>query len=73
MIDEQAALDIAKARAAENGWAFLEPFSILLRRGWWPKVNRYEIGSCTNRFGAKARFVIDADTGAVLEQGYIPL
>jgi len=73
MIDEQAAVEIAKARAADNGWAFVEPFSILLRRGWWPKVNRYEINSCTNRFGAKARFVIDADTGVVLDEGYMPL
>jgi hypothetical protein len=72
MISAEDALEIARRRAADNGWRFGEPFSVLLRRGWRAKNNRYEIETNAGRLGTKARFVIEASTGHILEEGYIP-
>ncbi len=72
MIDSQTALQIARARAAEHGWAFGEPFSVQLRRGWFKQNDRYEIETNAGRLGAKARFVIDAETGRIVSEGYVP-
>jgi hypothetical protein len=72
MIAPEAALDIARARAAEKGWGFADPFSVQLRRGWFGQNDRYEIETNAGRLGTKARFVIDADTGRILSEGYIP-
>jgi hypothetical protein len=43
MLDEHAAIDLARARATEKGWAFAEPIAIRLRRGWFGQSDRYEI------------------------------
>lgn len=72
MVDSQAALQIARARAAENGWAFGEPFSVRLRRGWFKQKDRYEIETNADRLGAKAWFVIDADSGRIVSEGFVP-
>jgi hypothetical protein len=72
MIDPQAALEIARARAAANGWAFAGPFSVRLRRGWFGRNDRYEVETNADRLGTKARFVIDAGTGCIVSEGYIP-
>jgi hypothetical protein len=72
MIDAEGALEIARARAADNGWAFAEPFSVRLRRGWFGQNDRYEIETNAGRLGAKARLVIDASSGRIVSEGYIP-
>jgi uncharacterized membrane protein YkoI len=71
MIDRDAAVRIARARAEANGWAFAEPLEIAERRGWFGKKARYEIATNASKRGSKARFVIDAATGEVLSEGYI--
>ena len=72
MITEDAALAITRARASENGWAFSEPVSIVLRRAWPGGKGRYEIETNAGSLGTKAVFVVDAETGAVLSEGYVP-
>ena len=72
MIDETAALGIARTRALEKGWAFSEPIQIWLRRGWFGQHDRFEIETNAGHRGTKARFTIDAQTGEILSQGYIP-
>ena len=72
MIDEGAALDIARARAASKGWAFTEPVEVSRRRGWLGQHDRFEIETNARNRGTKARFTIDAETGEVLSEGYIP-
>jgi hypothetical protein len=71
MIDRDEALQIARARATENGWAFGEPVGVTLRRRWHGAANRYEIETSVGFRGTKARFVIDATTGKILSEGYI--
>lgn len=72
MIDEEMALEIARARAATNGWAFTEPVEVSRRRGWFGQHDRFEIETNARGRGTKARFTIDAETGVVLSEGYIP-
>ncbi len=71
MIDRDAALQIARSRAAEKGWAFTEPVAVVHRRGWWGRPGRFDIESNAYNFGTKSRFVIDAETGAILSEGYV--
>jgi hypothetical protein len=72
MIAQEAAVTIARQRAAENGWAFGEPIQVIHRRAWTDGKGRYEIETNIGKLGTKARFVIDAETGTVLSEGYIP-
>lgn len=72
MIDETAAVEIARARARENGWAFSDPVQIWLRRGWFGQHDRFEVETNAGHRGTKARFTIDAQTGEIMSQGYIP-
>jgi hypothetical protein len=72
MIDHDAAVEIARARAREKGWAFGEPVGVQVRRGWFGQSDRIEIETNAGKRGTKARFVIDAKSGAILEEGYIP-
>lgn len=71
MIDRDAAIEIARKRATENGWAFAEPVEVAERRGWFGGKKRFEIETNAGKLGAKARFVIDAATGWVVREGYI--
>jgi hypothetical protein len=71
MIDPQGAIEIARARAEEQGWAFSEPVEVVHRRGWPGQADRFEIETNAGKLGTKARFVIDAQTGAILSEGYI--
>jgi hypothetical protein len=71
MLGEKEAVELAKRAAAQQGWTWIEPARAVLRRrlgegGTW------EIYSNANGRGAIARFLIDAETGAVLHKGYIP-
>ena len=72
MIDRDQAIGIARNRALENGWAFAEPVAVVQRRGWFGGVKRFEIETNAGRRGTKARFTIDAATGRILSEGYIP-
>jgi len=72
MISAPEAVEIARARALEKGWCFAEPVQTFERRAWSGAVSRYEIETNAGRLGTKARFVIDAQTGAILSEGYLP-
>jgi len=72
VIDRAAAVEIARARAAQNGWGFAEPLDIVERRPWFGRgAKRFEIMTNAGKRGTKARFIIDAETGAILHEGYI--
>jgi hypothetical protein len=72
MIDQNGAIEIARARAEEQGWAFSEPIEVVHRKGWLGQSARFEIETNAGNLGTKARFVIDATTGAILSEGYVP-
>jgi hypothetical protein len=72
MIDRNEAIEIARRRAAENGWAFAEPLHIIEHRGWRKGLTRFEIWTNGSNRGTKARFTVDADTGDVIDEGFIP-
>lgn len=70
---EEEALVLARAVSAEEGWAWVEPACATLRRPWFGKKGgKWEIFSNALGLGAKVRVVIDADSGAILDKGYIP-
>ena len=72
MIKRDEAIEIARKRAEHNGWAFVEPLGVLHRRGWTGGAGRFEIETNAGKLGSKARFVIDAANGDVIEEGYVP-
>lgn len=72
MIDRDEAVRLARARAAERGWAFSDEVSVVHRRGWFGRHDKFEIETNPTLLGTKARFVIDAETGEILDEGYIP-
>jgi hypothetical protein len=72
MIEQSDAIEIARARATEQGWAFAEPVDVVHRRGWLGQPDRFEIETNAGKRGTKARFVIDAVTGMIVSEGYIP-
>ncbi len=72
MIDEAAAIAIARATAKQEGWSFVEPVAATLRRVWSGSGGRWEIRTHAMGRGAMARFVIDASDGRVIDKGYIP-
>lgn len=71
MIDRDTAIEIARKRATENGWAFSEPLEVVERMRWFGGVDRYEIVTNAGMRGTKARFVVDATTGKIRDEGYI--
>ena len=72
MIDRDAAVELARAAAQAEAWAFVEPVQACLRKAWFGKDARWEIQTNDKAFGARARFVIDAFDGRIIEKGYIP-
>ena len=72
MIERAAAIEIARSLAAEKGWGFAEPIEVVHRRGWFGQADRFEIKTNAGKLGTKARFVIDAATGEIISEGYIP-
>lgn len=71
-IDQTTALNIARRRAEDRGWAFAEPIAVSAHRGCFGRtIVSYSIRSNAGRFGTTARFVIDATTGVILTEGYI--
>jgi Peptidase propeptide and YPEB domain len=72
MISRADAIEIARSRAAEKNWAFAEPLDVVHRRGWFGAAGRFEIETNAGMRGTRAHFVIDAKTGAILSEGYLP-
>lgn len=72
MIDREIATEIARSRAVENGWAFPEPVQVVHRRGWFGQSDRFEIEPNAGMLGTRSRFTIDAKTGEVISEGYLP-
>lgn len=73
MISQAEAIEIARQRADEKGWGFAEPVAVVTREAWFSnRVLRYEIETNAGMLGTKARFVIDGDSGAILDEGYMP-
>jgi hypothetical protein len=72
MIEEAAAIEVARMRAMEQGWDFSEPLDVIHHRGWLGSPGHYTIETNAGKLGTKARFVIDATTGIILSEGYIP-
>jgi hypothetical protein len=58
--------------AGERGWAWQEPSIAVLHRRWFRAGGRLEILSNVLALGAKVRVVIDAESGEVVEKGYVP-
>jgi uncharacterized membrane protein YkoI len=72
VIEKDAAVAIARHRAAQKGWAFSEPIDVEHRRGWSGKPGSYyKIETNAGKLGTKARFVIDAETGDIVREGYL--
>jgi len=71
MIGESEAIEIARARALEKGWAFAEPIAVVHRRSWFGRSNRFEIETNAGKRGTKARFTVDAATGTIISEGYL--
>lgn len=71
MIKRDQAIEIARSEASKNGWAFVEPLEIVIRRGWFGNVIRFEIETNAGNRGTKARFSIDARTGDIVSDGYV--
>lgn len=72
MIERDQAIEIARDRASEKGWAFVEPLEVVIRRSWSGGIIRFEIETNAGKRGSKARFVIDANTGEIASEGYVP-
>jgi len=71
-VTEDEAIAIARTAAEQEGWAWVEPALATFRQPWFGKGGRWEIFSNARGLGAKARVVVDAQTGAILEKGYVP-
>jgi hypothetical protein len=72
VITEAEAIDRAKRVALEQGWAWIDPAHTTLRSPWFGKGGKWEIFSNAAGLGAQVRVVLDAQTGDVLEKGYVP-
>jgi len=64
------AITKARALAEHEGWLFREPASarLVTRSG----QRRWEVMSNAHALGAKVRVVLDADSGEVIDKGYVP-
>lgn len=69
---EDEAVELARAEAKRQGWAWVDPALATFRKAWLGNGGKWEIYSNAKGLGAKARVVIDAATGVILEKGYIP-
>lgn len=72
MISEDDAIRIAKQLASENTWGWVEPTKVIFRKSWRGKPLRYEVYSNAHGLGTKVRVFVDANSGEILEQGYLP-
>ena len=67
------AIAIAKEHARDHGWTWLDPASARRRVPWFrSKGARWEILSHAAGLGPKVRVIVDEDTRAVIDSGYVP-
>jgi hypothetical protein len=72
MITREQAVEIARRRAAEKGWSLAEPAHVEDVRGDFGRtVKAYRVGSNPRLRGGRSRFTIDAESGAILDEGHI--
>lgn len=71
MISENDAVKIARQIAEDRSWGWEEPVEVIFRHSWLGKPLRYEVYSNVLKIGAKVKVVIEANTGDILEKGYI--
>jgi hypothetical protein len=72
-ISGQEAVVLAKGYAETQGWIWVDPARATYKQSWFGKKNkRWEVYSNSQGLGAMVRVVIDAETGAILDKGYIP-
>jgi len=72
VISEEQAVAAARRIAEQEGWAWADPALATLRKGWSGRGGRWEILSNARALGAKVRVLLDADSGTVIEKGYVP-
>lgn len=72
MIDREEALAIARRRADANGWGIVEPLVVTERRGWNGTIRHFDVVSDPARRGTKVRFRIEAASGDVSDEAYLP-
>lgn len=72
LMSEAEAIRVAKQLADEMGWGWLDPAYATLRRRWFGPGGRWEILSNAVGKGPKVRVILDAQSGQVIEKGYIP-
>jgi hypothetical protein len=72
MIEQATAIEIARQRAALEGFGFGKPLLAVHRRGCFGQRDRFEIETNAGMLGTKARFTVDAESGEILSEGYIP-
>lgn len=71
-MNETEAVAIAQSVAEENAWPWVSPAHVVFRRAWLKRNGgRWEVFSNAKGLGAKVRVVIDANSSAVLEKGFV--
>ena len=70
-VNKTQALAIAERSAQELGWYWAEPVTAKESGGWFWTKRQWTIESNCEARGARARFVIDAESGAVIERGFV--
>ena len=66
------ALALARARAAQHGWPFVEPVQIERYRPWWLLAPRWRVVSNHESRGSNVRVEIDERSGAVVHEAFLP-
>jgi hypothetical protein len=72
MITEQEAINLARKAAEDEGWPWLEPGMATWHPTWFGRGSKWEVFSFAFGLGSKVRVVVDAQTGEILEKGYVP-
>lgn len=71
-MSESEAIAIAQSAAKENAWPWVQPVQVTFRKAWFKRNGgRWKVFSNANGLGAKARVIIDDNTGLVIEKGFV--
>jgi hypothetical protein len=66
VVSEEQALVIAKTECISRDWPWLEPVYIqMTRHGWLIRTNK-------GKRGANAIFIVDRNTGSIIDTGFMP-
>jgi hypothetical protein len=72
--NKEAAIEVARKSAEEKEWSFDDRLEVIEHYGWFSRApTHFVIHSNYGYYGANAHFTIDAKTGKILDEGYIPL